>query len=223
MTFANPRALLHRPFRQYATFSGRSGRAEFWLFILAFFVLTNVAWPVGYGVMKIAGFESHHHIGSSHPHETTHRNLLHDETISKHLHNGPDNPIIFKLHRHMGEHMDDHMGEHGYHLHGSIAPWWDDDDHRRGRHERQERHFTFHFDNHVSTYAEDGGNSLQGIVVLALLIPLFAVGARRLHDTDKSGWWQLFALIPLAGWLVLVIFFLIEGDKEENRFGAPAE
>ena len=48
--------------------------------------------------------------------------------------------------------------------------------------------------------------------MLALVIPLIAVGASRFHDTNKSGWWQLFALIPLAGWLVLVIFFLLPGE-----------
>ena len=55
--------------------------------------------------------------------------------------------------------------------------------------------------------------------MLALVIPLIAVGARRLHDTNKSGWWQLFALIPLSGWLVLAIFVLLSGEPDSNRFG----
>ena len=57
--------------------------------------------------------------------------------------------------------------------------------------------------------------------MLALVIPLFAVGARRLHDTNKSGWWQLFALIPLAGWIALAIFLLLASEQDSNRFGPP--
>ena len=72
------------------------------------------------------------------------------------------------------------------------------------------RHFTWQHEDRTS--AEDGAEALQGLVMLALVIPLIAVGASRFHDTNKSGWWQLFALIPLAGWLVLVIFFLLPGE-----------
>ena len=81
------------------------------------------------------------------------------------------------------------------------------------------RHFTWQHEDRTS--AEDGAEALQGLVTLALVIPLIAVGARRLHDTNKSGWWQLFALIPLAGWIVLAIFFLLPGEPDSNRFGQP--
>ena len=57
--------------------------------------------------------------------------------------------------------------------------------------------------------------------MLALVIPLIAVGARRFNDTNKSSWWQQFALIPLAGNLVLAIFFLLPGEPDSNRFGQP--
>ncbi|MAK17500.1 MAG: hypothetical protein CMN41_02515 [SAR116 cluster bacterium] len=60
------------------------------------------------------------------------------------------------------------------------------------------------------------------ISVAALLLPLLAVGARRLHDSNHSGWWQLLALIPVAGWLVLAVFFLLASEEEDNRFGAPS-
>ena len=57
---------------------------------------------------------------------------------------------------------------------------------------------------------------------LALIVPNIAITARRLHDIDKSGWWQLVALIPLVGWLIL-IYFCVQGPVEPNRFGgAPA-
>ena len=81
------------------------------------------------------------------------------------------------------------------------------------------RRFTWQHEDRTS--AEDGAEALQGLVMLALVIPLIAAGARRLHDTNKSGWWQLFALIPLAGWLVLAIFFLLPGEPDSNHFGQP--
>ena len=81
------------------------------------------------------------------------------------------------------------------------------------------RHFKWQHKDRTS--AEDGAEALQGLVMLVLVIPLIAIGARLLHDTYKSGWWQLFALIPLAGRLVLAIFFLRQGEPDSNRFGQP--
>jgi len=49
--------------------------------------------------------------------------------------------------------------------------------------------------------------ALSGLLSLALAIPSLAVGARRLHDTGRSGWLQLLLLIPAAGLLVLVYFW----------------
>ena len=60
---------------------------------------------------------------------------------------------------------------------------------------------------------------LTMIVMLGLLLPSIAAGARRLHDTDRSGWWLLIAIIPLIG-LVLIYFLVLEGTKGDNRFGA---
>src|SRR5918997_5258296 len=47
------------------------------------------------------------------------------------------------------------------------------------------------------------GGLLSSIYALAVLIPSLAVGARRLHDTGRSGWWQLLALIPIVGIIIL--------------------
>jgi len=57
------------------------------------------------------------------------------------------------------------------------------------------------------------------VVSLGLLIPSLAAGVRRLHDTDRSGWWLLIGLIPLLGALVLLFFFVSGGTKGDNRFG----
>jgi uncharacterized membrane protein YhaH (DUF805 family) len=54
---------------------------------------------------------------------------------------------------------------------------------------------------------------------LALLVPSLAVGVRRLHDTDRSGWWILIGLIPLIGAIVLLVFFVQDGTPGQNRFG----
>ncbi len=59
---------------------------------------------------------------------------------------------------------------------------------------------------------------LSGVFSLAVLLPNLAAGARRLHDTDRSGWLQLIALIPLIGWILLIVWCAQEG-KEPNRFG----
>lgn len=61
---------------------------------------------------------------------------------------------------------------------------------------------------------------VSGLFSLGVLLPNIAVAARRLHDIDRSGWWQLIWLIPLIGWLLLIYWFAQPG-KEPNRFGSP--
>ncbi len=60
---------------------------------------------------------------------------------------------------------------------------------------------------------------LYVIYGLAVLIPGLAVGVRRLHDTDKSGWWLLIGLIPLVGIIVLIVFFATDGSPQPNQYG----
>lgn len=58
---------------------------------------------------------------------------------------------------------------------------------------------------------------------LATLLPSLAVGARRLHDTGRSGWWQLLWLIPVVGWIIMIVLLAQQGDAADNRFsGVPA-
>jgi uncharacterized membrane protein YhaH (DUF805 family) len=61
--------------------------------------------------------------------------------------------------------------------------------------------------------------ALSSLWSLATLIPSLAVGARRLHDIDKSGWWQLIWLIPVVGWILLIVWFAQRGEDRTNRFG----
>ena len=58
-----------------------------------------------------------------------------------------------------------------------------------------------------------------GLVTLGVIIPSVAVGVRRLHDTGRSGWWLLISIIPIVGWIVLIIFWCLDGTKGANRFG----
>ena len=57
------------------------------------------------------------------------------------------------------------------------------------------------------------------IVGLALLVPGLAVGARRLHDTGRSGWWQLIGLVPLVGVILLIVWFATDGHPGPNQHG----
>ncbi len=61
----------------------------------------------------------------------------------------------------------------------------------------------------------------SSIIIFASLIPNIAVGARRLHDINRSGWWVLISLIPIVGFLFLLYWYVQPSDLEINRFGAP--
>jgi uncharacterized membrane protein YhaH (DUF805 family) len=61
---------------------------------------------------------------------------------------------------------------------------------------------------------------LAGIWSLVTLIPVLAVGVRRLHDIDRSGWWYLLVFVPIIGWVVLLIWACTRGTLGPNRFGS---
>jgi uncharacterized membrane protein YhaH (DUF805 family) len=67
--------------------------------------------------------------------------------------------------------------------------------------------------------ASYNGGILSIIWSLGNIIPSLAVGVRRLHDTDRSGWWLLIALVPIIGAIVLIVFFCSRGTAAANRFG----
>ena len=66
---------------------------------------------------------------------------------------------------------------------------------------------------------EEGGGLLSGLFVLAMLIPSLAVTFRRLHDTDRSGWWLLIGFVPLIGSIVILVFMIQDSQPGENRYG----
>jgi len=63
------------------------------------------------------------------------------------------------------------------------------------------------------------GGVLSGLYGLAVLLPGIAVGIRRLHDTDKSGWWLLLVFIPIVGIIVLIVFWATDGTRGANEYG----
>ena len=67
---------------------------------------------------------------------------------------------------------------------------------------------------------ELGMGLFSGLYSLAILIPSLAVTVRRLHDTDRTGWWLLIGLIPMIGVIVLLVFMLLDSQPGDNRYGA---
>ena len=66
---------------------------------------------------------------------------------------------------------------------------------------------------------EIGIGILGALLALGLFIPTLAVSVRRLHDTDRSGWWYWLALVPLIGIIILIVWWATEGTRGPNRFG----
>src|SRR5690606_11242221 len=66
----------------------------------------------------------------------------------------------------------------------------------------------------------DGGMGiLGGLYTLAVLLPAIAVGVRRLHDTGRSGWWLLIGFVPVIGFIVLIVFFVLASQPGSNEYG----
>ncbi|WP_242220134.1 DUF805 domain-containing protein [Bacillus cereus group sp. BfR-BA-01380] len=96
----------------------------------------------------------------------------------------------------------------------------------RGRARRKE-YWTFTLINYIIFFVfgmlgktVDILNALVGLYMLAILLPGLAVGARRLHDTGKSGWWQLLCFIPIIGGIVLIVFCCQDSQEGDNKYGS---
>jgi uncharacterized membrane protein YhaH (DUF805 family) len=68
--------------------------------------------------------------------------------------------------------------------------------------------------------ATTDGNFTEAIFNLATFLPSIALVVRRLHDTDRSGWWFFLIFIPLVGAVILIVWFCTIGTRGPNRFGA---
>jgi uncharacterized membrane protein YhaH (DUF805 family) len=63
------------------------------------------------------------------------------------------------------------------------------------------------------------GQAVGEIYSLAVLLPSLGVGIRRLHDTNRTGWWYLLVFIPILGWIVLIVFLALASDPGPNKYG----
>lgn len=73
----------------------------------------------------------------------------------------------------------------------------------------------------LSASDPDAGQPVALIASLTVVLPNIAVAMRRLHDSNRSGWWLFIALVPVLGALVLLYFYLQPSDAERNGYGEP--
>ncbi len=71
----------------------------------------------------------------------------------------------------------------------------------------------------VFCWNEDVLNIVTGLVNLALLLPSLGLAVRRLHDIDKSGWWIFISLIPVIGWILLIVWYCKDSQMAPNEYG----
>jgi uncharacterized membrane protein YhaH (DUF805 family) len=73
----------------------------------------------------------------------------------------------------------------------------------------------------IAGLSDEALDGLSMLAVLALLLPHLAVMVRRLHDTDRTGWWALAMFIPLVGVVTLIVLLALPGDDRPNQYGPP--
>ncbi len=60
---------------------------------------------------------------------------------------------------------------------------------------------------------------IGALYTLVAFIPSLAVAVRRLHDTDRSGWWLFISLLPVIGWIWIFVLMVLPSIPGQNRFG----
>lgn len=90
-----------------------------------------------------------------------------------------------------------------------------------GRASRAEYWYFFFFMLLAVTAAQFVGDNISAVVAIGLALPHISVEIRRLHDINKSGWWIILKLIPIAN-LLLLYWLIIRGDSKINTFGSPS-
>jgi uncharacterized membrane protein YhaH (DUF805 family) len=71
----------------------------------------------------------------------------------------------------------------------------------------------------IAAFGFQGGQLVAVLYGLVTLLPALGVEIRRLHDTNRSGWWILIGLIPIIGGITLIVFFASAGTQGSNGFG----
>jgi len=75
------------------------------------------------------------------------------------------------------------------------------------------------FEGMIGLAADTQVSILAGLFSLAVLVPSIAVTVRRLHDTNRSGWWSLLGIVPLIGSIVLLVFLVADSTPGTNSYG----
>ena len=76
-------------------------------------------------------------------------------------------------------------------------------------------------DSMTGSYSANVGlGLLSGIFVVAMILPGVAVCVRRLHDTDRSGWWILIGFVPIIGGIWLLVLMVLDGTSGQNQYGS---
>ena len=88
-----------------------------------------------------------------------------------------------------------------------------------GRASRSEFWWWFLFTFLASAATGIVSQTLSALFSLGVMLPSLAVGARRLHDTNRSGWFLLLWFIPLIGWIILIVW-AVQESIEPNRFSS---
>ena len=70
----------------------------------------------------------------------------------------------------------------------------------------------------ISDYSTVAGIILDVIIGVPMLIANIALAVRRLHDSDHTGWWWWIGLVPLVGWIVAIVFYLLPSTPGPNRY-----
>ena len=60
---------------------------------------------------------------------------------------------------------------------------------------------------------------LGTLFFFAMLVPRIALAVRRLHDTNRSGWFVLLSVVCCIGWVMLLIFYIQDSTPGENQYG----
>ena len=71
----------------------------------------------------------------------------------------------------------------------------------------------------IMGYSSENFGPINAIFSVITFLPGLAVGARRLHDIDRSGWWQLL-VFTIIGIILLVVWFATAGSNKKNRYGS---
>lgn len=71
----------------------------------------------------------------------------------------------------------------------------------------------------ITLFSGSVGDILSYVIGVLLFLPSLGLSVRRLHDIGKSGWWVLISLIPIVGFIVLIVFFVKPSQPSENEYG----